>query len=125
MTLKVQILQTLRRLFIILVSMTMTLFSEKVLISNKCIGGLMSNLIKKSWTDSSCEVCRDKVDFEIALEYGRVILWWVSTTPFGFPFCLLFLYYRIFFVDESTFWNPSDVFIFHIISQYFQSILIF
>ena len=32
---------------------TMTLFSEKVLISNKCISGLMSNLIKKSWTDSS------------------------------------------------------------------------
>ena len=29
-----------------------TLFSEKVLISNRCIGGLMPNLIKKSWTDS-------------------------------------------------------------------------
>ena len=39
-------------LIIILVSLTMTLFSEKVLISNRCIGGLMSNLIKKSWTDS-------------------------------------------------------------------------
>ena len=32
----------------------MTLFSEKVLISNRCISGSMSNLIKKSWTDSNC-----------------------------------------------------------------------
>ena len=31
----------------------MTLFSEKVLISNRCISGLMSYLIKKSWTDST------------------------------------------------------------------------
>ena len=31
----------------------MTLFSEKVLISNRRISGLMSNLIKKSWTDSN------------------------------------------------------------------------
>ena len=30
----------------------MTLFSEKVFISNRCISGLMSNLIKKSWTVS-------------------------------------------------------------------------
>ena len=29
----------------------MTLFSEKVLISTRCISGLMPNLIKKSWTD--------------------------------------------------------------------------
>ena len=29
----------------------LTLFSEKVLISNRCISGLMPNLIKKSWTD--------------------------------------------------------------------------
>ena len=40
-------------LFIILVSLTMTLFSEKLLISNRGISGLMSNLIKKSWTDST------------------------------------------------------------------------
>ena len=39
----------------ILVSLTMTLFSEKVLISNRCISGLMPNLIKKSWTDSTQE----------------------------------------------------------------------
>ena len=40
-------------LFIILVSLTMTLFSEKVLISNRCISGLMPNVIKKSWTNSN------------------------------------------------------------------------
>ena len=34
-------------LFIIFVSLTTTLFSEKVHISNKCISGLMPNLIKK------------------------------------------------------------------------------
>ena len=39
-------------LFIILVSLTMKLFSGKVHISNRFISGLMSNLIKKSWTDS-------------------------------------------------------------------------
>ena len=33
----------------------MTLFSEKVLISNRCISSLMSNLIKKSWTDSTID----------------------------------------------------------------------
>ena len=53
MTLKVRILRCLRRLFIILVSLTMTWFSEKMLISTRCIHGFMSNLIKKSWTDST------------------------------------------------------------------------
>jgi hypothetical protein len=43
----------LSALSIILVSLTMILFSEKVLISNRCISGLMPNLIKKSWTDSN------------------------------------------------------------------------
>ena len=32
---------------------TMTLFSEKMLISNRHISGLMPNLIKKSWTVST------------------------------------------------------------------------
>ena len=40
-------------LFIILVSLTMTRFSEKMLISTRFIHGFMSNLIKKSWTDSN------------------------------------------------------------------------
>ena len=50
MTLKLQILQSLRRLLLILISLMMTLFSEKMFISNLCISGLMPNLIKKSWT---------------------------------------------------------------------------
>ena len=49
MTLKVQILQTLRWLFIILVGLTMTRFSEKMLIFNIRRRGLMPNWIKKSW----------------------------------------------------------------------------
>ena len=53
MTLKVPILQSLTRLFIILVSLRMSLFSDKMLIFNGCISGLMSNLIKKSWTVST------------------------------------------------------------------------
>ena len=40
-------------LFIILVSLTMTWFSEKMLISTRCIHGVMSNLIKKFWTVSN------------------------------------------------------------------------
>ena len=39
-------------LFIILVGLTKTLFSDKMLISHRCIRGLMPNLIKKSWTVS-------------------------------------------------------------------------
>ena len=34
----------------------MTLLSEKVLISDICISGLMPNLIKNSWTDSSSHI---------------------------------------------------------------------
>ena len=34
----------------------MALFSEKILISNRCISGLMPNLIKKSWTDSNIHI---------------------------------------------------------------------
>ena len=53
MTLKLRIQRSLTRLFIILVSMTRSLFSENMLIYNRCISGLMSNLIKKSWTVSN------------------------------------------------------------------------
>ena len=53
MTMKVRILKCLRRLFIILLSLTMTWFSETTLFSTKCTHGFMSNLIKKSWTDST------------------------------------------------------------------------
>jgi len=34
----------------------MTLFSEKVLISNRYISRLMPNLIRKSWTDSRLKI---------------------------------------------------------------------
>ena len=37
----------------ILVGLVMTCFSEKMLISTRCIHGFMSNLIKKSWTVSN------------------------------------------------------------------------
>ena len=50
MTLKLRILRSLTRLFIILVSLTRSLFSEKMFISYRCIYSLMPNLIKKSWT---------------------------------------------------------------------------
>ena len=52
----VRILQSLTRLFIILVSLMMSLFSEKMLIINRCISGSMSNLIEKSWKVSNAEV---------------------------------------------------------------------
>jgi len=56
MTLKHRIFRSLTRLFIILVSLlTRSLFSEKMLISDKCIGGLMPNLIKESWRVSNRE----------------------------------------------------------------------
>ena len=58
MTLKIRVLRCSRRLFIILVSLTVTLFSEKMLISNRCWYGFMSNLIKKSWKDSNGGIYR-------------------------------------------------------------------
>ena len=45
--------QFLSALCIISVSLTMTLFSEKILIFNRCISGSMPNLIKKSWKVSN------------------------------------------------------------------------
>ena len=38
---------------IILVGLTMTIFSDEMLISHRCIRGLMPNLIRKSWTVSN------------------------------------------------------------------------
>ena len=43
-------------LFIILLGLTMTLFSDNMLIFHSCICGLMPNLIKKSWTVSNKKV---------------------------------------------------------------------
>ena len=53
MALKLRILRSLTRFFIILVSLMRSLFSEKMLISYRCISGLMPNLIKKSWMVST------------------------------------------------------------------------
>ena len=53
MTLKIRILRCSRRLFIILVSLTVTFFSEKMLISIRCLRGFMYNSIKKSWKVSN------------------------------------------------------------------------
>jgi hypothetical protein len=49
MTLKLRILKSLTRLFIIFVSLTRSSFREKMHV----ISGLMSKLIKKSWTVSN------------------------------------------------------------------------
>ena len=50
-----RILRSLTRLLMILLILTRSLFSEKMLISNRYISGLMPNLIKKSWTLSNVE----------------------------------------------------------------------
>ena len=63
--------------------LTMTLLSEKVLISNRCIIGLMSNLIKKSWTDPCSHVMCDcgscnkhhKIYVNIIRLCGQYYLW--------------------------------------------------
>ena len=82
-TLKVQFLQILRmlfNLFIILVGLTMTWFSEKMLIFNTCRHSLMPNLIKKSWTVSNWQVSHLWI-VQLALivwasQYlGHIILW--------------------------------------------------
>ena len=52
-TLKIKILRCSRRLFIIFESLTVTLFSEKKLISAWCICGFISNWNKKSLTVSN------------------------------------------------------------------------
>ena len=64
MTLKLRILRSLTRFFIILVRLTRSLFSEKMLVSNRCISGSMSNLIKKSWTVSKFLVAYDLLELE-------------------------------------------------------------
>ena len=46
-------LYRIQRSLIILVGLTMTLFSEKMLISTRCVCGFMPNLYKKSWMVSN------------------------------------------------------------------------
>ena len=78
MILKVQNLKCSRRLFIILVSLTMTCFSEKMLVSTICIHGLLSNFIKKSSTDSTGAVFIWKSKFTIG--FGNLWKFWVESS---------------------------------------------
>ena len=71
MTLKIRILQCSWRLFVILASLTVTLFSEKLPISNICICGFMPNSIKKSVTVST-------------LSAQCIGLYWVFVAPLKF-----------------------------------------
>ena len=87
--------QFLSALFIILVSLTMTLFSEKVLISNRCINGLLPNLIKKSWTDSITYVTQGKCS-QVWLCFWLLLL-----------FVCLFV---LFTIGQNTFWMSKWVF---------------
>ena len=66
--------QFLSALFKILVGLTMSLFSDKMLISHRCICGLMPNLIKKSWTVSIQPIPRRIY----AMMSGSIFFWWLS-----------------------------------------------
>ena len=81
MTLKLRILRSFTRLFIILVSLTRSLFSEKMLISNRCISGLMSFLIKKSWTVSISHFLTSTL---VGNDYSKYIPY--STTTYIFDY---------------------------------------
>ena len=74
-------------LFIILVSLTMTLFSEKILISNRCIRGLMSNLFKKSWTVSNLEGKPSLVPLRVlwVRKLSKPVYWWLTLNIFFIP----------------------------------------
>ena len=106
MTLKVRLLRCSRRLFIILASLRMTWFSEKMLISSWCIHGFMSNLIKKSWTDSSACVishgCRLTLQTFQSKEKQE---WWkVSSTYFWLFVCQNFasVCFCLFLANDSN-----------------------
>ena len=73
MILKLRILRSLTRLFIILISPTRSLFSGKMLISKRCSSGLMSNLIKKFLTDPYLEWLELSLwDVQVVVLYGLV-----------------------------------------------------
>ena len=68
-------LQTLRRLFIILVGLKMTWFSEKMLIFRS---GLVPNLIKKSWTVTTTGATRKKIRNIITSLCQETFAPWIS-----------------------------------------------
>ena len=65
----------------------MTLFSKKVLISNRCISGLMPNLIKKSWTDSRLDPYQ-KLDSKRLSQIW--LLWTFQERTFNIPILFSF-----------------------------------
>ena len=86
MTLKIRILRCSRWLFIILVSLTVTLFSEKMLISTRCIHGFMSKSIKKSVTVSSTAV--PKREQRLSSHFSKSTI--LQTQHFS-KFCLTYM----------------------------------
>ena len=84
--------------FIILVVLTMTLFSEKMLISHRCICGLMLNLFKKSWTASQTFT-------EIKADHFQLTLWEDQCT-----YNRKYVHFAVFSVKLETFftnWGQS------------------
>ena len=108
MTLKAQILQSLQRLFIILVSLTMSLFSEKMFIFNRCISVLMSNLIKKSWTvsidcvSSSLKVCFLLFLFWLSMSFHSV------QAAFKYLRCMYYVHTMIVVCIGTTYLHKSN-----------------
>ena len=99
MTLKVRILKCSRRLFIILVSLTTTWFSEKK-------HGFMSNLIKKSWTDSTSKPLPTKPTL------SKVGIFKVWTIQILFPtFLLKFHHCFIWFLLLGLAWKKLDTYL--------------
>ena len=102
-------LKFLSALFIILVGLTMTRFSEKMLICNRCIHGFMSNLIKKSWTDSSNQSRALILTYIVHLKDGLNIVDMpvpssfndISTSAKFRDFVGWAWYFRTFFVPQS------------------------
>ena len=82
----------------------MTLFSEKALISNRCISGLMSNLIKKSWTDSTGYPVQSLFIGWSLTAFGPIILKSEERIWIGFPITWLFLSVEN---GSKKFTNPS------------------
>ena len=83
MTLKIRILNYAKRLFIILVGLTVTLFSEKMLISSTGICGFMPNSIKKSVTVSTCEAkSLVKTGFSVVVVATGLLLFDDPSLPF-------------------------------------------
>ena len=102
-------LKFLSALFIILVGLTMTRFSEKMLICNRCIHGFMSILIKKSWTDSSNQSRALILTYIVHLKDGLNIVDMpvpssfndISTSAKFRDFVGWAWYFRTFFVPQS------------------------